>query len=346
MWNNLSENEDVKTYIAETNNDIIYWDEGIKAFNAFRNNSGKKDRSDHRHHAIDEFITACCSPKIIKVLSTYNAAKEEQHLDYRDKVDRQFDYSKFKESIATILVSHSEKQTLIKKRKNKIKTKEGIKEHITYAPQGKLHEESLYAKRNGATVRRVELFNEKSSDKKTLYEKASDLDYSVKGIVKWHYIDDNQLYQITKSRLEQLEKKAFTKEQMENNPFYRVSPKTPDKLTSKKNNKPLPIIKSVRKRFNTDRTLINLPAKDENGDVIYENRYAENESNFIMVFYKYGNNSLLNIRNVKADDYPSQKKIEEALKLKAFTLSHDKFNAIKIRLNILGEIEAKGEECF
>src|SRR5260221_9296470 len=198
MWNNLSENEDVKTYIAETNNDIIYWDEGIKAFNAFRNNSGKKDRSDHRHHAIDAFITACCSPKIIKVLSTYNAAKEEQHLDYRDKVDRQFDYSKFKESIATILVSHSEKQTLIKKRKNKIKTKEGIKEHITYAPQGKLHEESLYAKRNGATVRRVELFNEQSSDKKTLYEKASDLDYSVKGIVKWHYIDDNQLYQITK----------------------------------------------------------------------------------------------------------------------------------------------------
>ena len=331
---------------------------------------------------------------------------------------------------------------MIKKRKNKIKTKEGIIEHTTYAPQGKLHEESFYAKRNGATVRRVELFNEQSTDKKTLYEKASDLDYSVKGTVKWNYIEDKQLYQITKNRLSQLQKRAFTKEQMENNPFYRVSPETPNKLTSKKNNKPLPIVKSVRKRFNTDRTLINLPAKDENGNIITENRYADNESNFIMVFYangnksfarpitffnsvknkkykkpllpdeiiykeiiyglnkelpwlkggdivfvckeeeninniewqnvsdlknrlfkvkgfstlitpnpkygnyEYGNTSLLNIKNVKADDYPSQKKIEDALKLKAFTLSHDKFNAIKVRINILGEIEAKGEECF
>jgi len=62
--------------------------------------------------------------------------------------------------------------------------------------------------------------------------------------------------------------------------------------------------------------------------------------------YEYGNTSLLNIRIVKTDDYPSQKKVEDALKLKAFTLSHDKLNAIKVRINILGEIEAKGSECF
>lgn len=441
-WNKLSENEDLKLFITKTKNDLLYWDAGIKQFNEFRNKSGKKDRNDHRHHAVDAFVIACCSPKIIKELSTYNAIREEQHLEEREKIERNFEYTKLKESIVNILVSHSEKQTLIKKRKNRIKTKEGIKEYITYATQGKLHEESFYAKRNNATVRRVELFNDQSTDKKTLYEKASDLDYSVKGVVKWHYIEDNQLYQITRNRLKQLDKKAFIKEQMENNPFYRVSPKNPNNLNSKKNNKPLPIVKSVRKRFNIDRTLINLPAKNGNKEIIFQNRYSNNESNFIMAFYKngknifarpvsffdsvknkrikkillpdeieykkityginsempwimngdilficnndekaeninwddltllkrklfkvkgistlitpnpkygnyeYGNTSLLNIRISKTDNYPSQKKIEDALKLKAFTLSHDKLNAIKVRLNILGEITAKGEECF
>lgn len=441
-WSNLSEDEDAKTYVAETNNDIIYWDEEIKKFNAFRNMDGKKDRTDHRHHAIDAFVTACTSPTIIKELSTYNAAKEEQHLEYRDRVDRRFNYSQLKEGIAIILVSHSEKQSLIKKRKNKIKTKEGIKEQITYAPQGKLHEESFYAKRNGATVRRVELFDDQRTDKKTLFDSPSDLNYSVKGVIKWNYIDDKQLYEITKIRLQELNTKAFTKEEMENKPFYRVSPKDTGKLTSKKKNKPLPIVKSIRKRYNTDRTLIHLPAKDETGNVLYENRYADNDSNYVIAFYQngeksfarpisffksvkakqnqkvllpdevvyrnityglnsklpwlkggdivfvcingetmenvdwkdfsflkkrifkvkgfstlitpnptygnyeFGNTSLLNIRIAKASSYPSQKNVENALNLKAFTLSHDKFKGIKLRINILGEIEAKGEECF
>lgn len=441
-WDKLSENEDLKQFIKETNNDLLYWEEGIKTFDALRNKSGKKDRSDHRHHAIDAFVIAACSPEIIKELSTYNTIREEQHLSMREKINRNFDYTKLKESIATILVSHSEKQSLIKKRINRIKTKERIKEQITFAPQGKLHEESFYAKLNNATVRRVELFNDQSTDKKTPYEKPSDLDYMVKGNVKWHYIDDIQLYKITKDRLEQLGKKSFTKEQMENNPFYRVSPNNPENFKSKKDGKPLPIVKSVRKRFNIDRTLINLPAKNEDKKIIFSNRYSNNESNYVMAFYKngkkvfarpvsfftsvenkrnkklllpdeitykntvfginndmpwimngdilfllddnekvenidwdnlellkkklfkvkgistlvtpnpnygnyeYGNTSLLNIRIAKTDSYPSQKKIEEALKLKAFTLSHDKLNAIKVRLNILGEIEAKGKECF
>ena len=439
-WKNLNDNQELKQYILETNNDLLYWNNEIQKFNDFRNKSGKKDRSDHRHHAIDAFLTACSSPKIIKELSTYNAIREDRHLRDRDKIQRHFDYSLLKKSISEILVSHSEKRTFIKKRKNRIRTKNGIKEHFTYSPQGKLHEESFYAKRNGATVRRVELFDDQRQDK-ALFDNATDLDYTVKKVVKWHYIDDSQLYEITKKRLQNMDTRAFTKDAMENKPFHRVSPLTPDKLTSKKN-KPLPIVKSVRKRFNTDRTLINLPAKDENKEVVNENRYADNDSNYIIVFYKnglksfarpttffnaikskrtnnslipdeleyknlvygidkelpwlksgdivllktdneisskiewenndflksrlfkvkgfstlitpnpqygnyeYGTISFLNTRVVKSDNYPSQKKIDEALKLKSFTLSHDKFSAIKVRINILGEIIAKGEECF
>lgn len=449
----FEDNNQIEKYIKETNNDLIYWQTEKEQFEQFRNKDGKKDRSDHRHHAVDAFVIGCCSPQIIKTLSTYNAQKEIQHLQQRDWIDKNFDYEQLKKITSEILVSHSEKQSLIKKRKNRIKTKNGVVEHITYAPQGKLHEESFYAKRNGATVRRVQLFNEDSTDKKILYEKASDLDYSVKGVVKWHYIDDDELYQITKSRLENFAKKAFTKEQMIASPFYRVSPNSLEKITSKKE-KPLPIVKSIRKRFNTDRTLINLPAKDENKNILTSNRYTDNDSNAVMILYEniirdkkgntkkperdfellsfyksiglknpnnmtfykdgklffdekndigfnsecrwlqngdlialfidekdkealewdnneimknrlfivkglsssivttnekeyeFGYVSLLKTKAAKPKSYSSEKDIADCIKLNSFKLSHIKLNAIKIRLNILGEIEAKGEECF
>lgn len=426
----FEDTKQLETYIKETNNDLIYWQTEKELFEQFRNKDGKKDRSDHRHHAIDAFVIACCSPEIIKTLSTFNAQKEIQNLQKRDWIEKNFDYYKLKKSIASILVSHSEKQSLIKKRINRIKTKNGIIEHITYAPQGKLHEESFYAKRNGATVRRVQLFNEDSTDKKTLYEKPSDLDYSVKGIVKWHYIDDQELYQITKARLENFDKKAFTKEQMIANPFYRVSPNTLKKITSKKD-KPLPIVKSIRKRFNADEKLIHLPAKDEYKNVIYQNRYSNNESNSMLLVYEQDNfdkkgnlkkpsqeykiisffeyvkakriSSKLfldeysdvglkaGLRRLSKGDFivkyydakeketfienPDNIPVERIFKIKGLssdsriingkeysygyvsiinnrktkgeeTVSNTKFNFLKVRLNILGEIEAVGEECF
>lgn len=219
--------------MSETKNDILFWDVEIKKFNDFRNNKGKKDRSDHRHHGIDAFVTACTSPAIIKELSTYNAIKEQQHLEIRDRVEKRFDYANLKKNIAAILVSHSEKQSLIKKRKNKIKTKEGVKEQITYAPQGKLHEESFYSRHNGITVRRIKLFDPQAQDK-AAFDDSEDLHYKVKGQTRWHYIDDAELYKITKQRLETYGKNAFVKEEMEKNPFLRTSPNSLNSKLSKK----------------------------------------------------------------------------------------------------------------
>lgn len=437
-WRNIKNNKDIQEYFSQTNNDLLYWYNQVELFNQFRNNDGRKDRSDHRHHAIDAFIIACCSPKIIQKLSTYNAAKEEQHSLYREKIDPTFSYIDLKNNISSILVSHSEKQSLIKKRINKIKAKNGTKSQATYAPQGKLHEESFYGKRNGATVRRVELFDDQRQEK-NLFDSSDNLHYKIKGEIKWNYIEDSQLYKITKRRLDELGKQAFTKEQMEKNPFFKVSPKTPEDLKSKNNQKPLPIVKSVRKRFNSDRTLIHLPAKDTEGIIINKNRYTENESNYVLVFYKngskkfarpitffnsvqnkknrspllpdeieykgiiygidqnlpwlkngdivllsdninevdfndnkyikehlfkvkgisslitpnekygnyeYGRVSLLKINISKGDNYPNKKDIKEAIKTNAFTISHDKFNAVKVRLNIIGDIVATGSECF
>jgi CRISPR-associated endonuclease Csn1 len=434
-WKDLRENKDTKEYFSLTNNDLLYWYDEVEKFNQFRNKDGKKDRSDHRHHAIDAFITACCSPRIIQQLSTFNAAREEQHLEYREKIDKNFNYLALKESIRLILVSHSEKQSFIKKRINKIKTSNGVIEQISYAPQGKLHEESFYGKRNGATVRRVELFDDQRQEK-NLFDSSDDLHYKVNGETKWNYIDDSELYSITKKRLEVLSKKAFTKEQMENNPFFRVSSKTPNELKSIKNKKPLPIVKSVRKRFNTDRTLIHLPAKDESGKIINDNRFVDNNSNSLLIIYEkdnfdkkgktkkvkreyelipfmeYINNKNPNKNKLKQRLFQDEKNgiglkeychwltkgdfivlyddkkqkeiylaamntipLNKIFKIKGLSsdsriisgteysygyasivslkqpkkeekVSHSKFNFIKIRLNILGEICAMGEECF
>jgi len=454
-WKKLNEDEHIAEFITETNDDLLYWYNQIEDFNQFRNKSGKKDRSDHRHHAIDAFVTACSSPRIIKILSTLNADREQNSLREREKFEICFDYQNLKTSISSILVSHSEKQTLIKKRKNRIKTNKGIIVNETYAPQGKLHQESFYSKINGATVRRVKLFEDQRPDK-ALFEKASDLSYTVKGITKWHYIGDKGLYKNTQNRLTKLQGKAFSKDEMEKTPFYNVSYKTPEKNTSSKKGKegkPIPIVKSVRKRFNIDRTLINLPAKNGDGNIVNVNRYADNDTNALMVLYEnlrtdkkgnfikserdfeilslykatskknpynpiiyengklfldekdsialnkdckfvkcgdivalyidenekenfdwtspnlkerlysvksisssivtasgkeyeFGYIYLLKTKASKALSYGSEKDILECIKINSFKISHQKFNAIKVRINILGEIVAKGESCF
>lgn len=440
-WSKIDTNPDAKRYQDETKEELIYWWNEVNLFNQFKSKSGKKDRSDHRHHAIDAFIIACCSPKIIKELSTFNAVKEERNLDSREEIERNFNYEDLKKSIKEILVSHQEKQTLIKKRINKIRTREKKITQVTFAPQGKLHQESYYSKVNGNVVRRVELYSDKRQDK-VLFESKEDLKYKGNSREKWNYIPEEQVHYAIEHRLNKLGRKALSKESMEQVPLYMASPFAPHQVLSKRG-KPLPIIKSVRKKFKKERSLINLPAKDFKGNILFENRWADNEDNYLVVFYKSGKKrfaqpisffkSVQNKRQsgklipdevkyrnknygidpmmpwikkgdilmvmkegesydsidwndkeilrsrlfkvkglssteddkgkhgiyeythislqsifkaIKGAIYAKQTDIEEALKLKSFSLSHVKLNAIKVRLNVLGEIIAKGDECF
>jgi CRISPR-associated endonuclease Csn1 len=430
-WHKLSENEDLKQYISTTKNDLFYWDEGIQKFNEFRNKSGKKDRSDHRHHAIDAFITACCSPKIIKELSTYNAIREKQNIGNRNKIERAFNYEQLKEKIAFILVSHSEKQTLIKKRKNRIKTKVGIQVHSTYAPQGSLHKETFYGKlkepeKQGYTskdvyISRSTLMNKNGSSELYLFD-------SVESLEK---IYDKNQQQVLKERFDRVngktdekgkQLKPFSEKSMKEFPIFSFTPNS-DK-TKSLNGKPLPVVKSIRTKYKNERSVV----------AISENRYADNDSNYLMVFYekeqtdKKGNKKkplrdfkLISFWNANKSKRENQKLFNDEIndlslykncqwlkKGDVFLLSEredsteidwkdvafissklcrvnelgfnptgdgyavikvephkliktkkDKYastgkfrklsesvNAIKVRLNILGEIEAKGEECF
>jgi len=450
-WNNIDKNNNVIDFQNETKLDFIFWWNKLNEFNQFRSKSGKKDRTDHRHHAIDAIITACCSPSIIKTLSTYNANREEIGSSLYDesgnitrrRINRYFDYNELKNNIHNIIVNHYEKRILIKKRINKIKTKNGIIKVNTYAPQGSLHEESFYGKREGNYVRRVRLFDDKRQDK-ILFTELKDLDNQGKGD-KWHFIPENQVYEIVKKRIEKFGKDAFKKEIMEAMPFYMQSHKSDEQILSK-NGKPLPIIKSVRQKYNIKRSMIQLNNKDEYGKIINKNRYVNNESNYMMVFYKnssgkkkfakpisffesvkrkqkneklipdeieyrndiygidnnlpwlktgdivflcldnenidninwndkillskrlfrvkgftssednskpkygtyeYGSVTLQNIKIAKVkENYKMPKNIEDRIKLPVFSMKSDKFNAIKVRLNSLGEIIKKGKECF
>lgn len=435
-WANISDSIELKEYQEATSNDLAFWQNQIDQFDQFKNKTNKKDRSDHRHHALDAFITACVTPKTIQLLSYYNAKKEEQNLPKRDYIERPFDYFALKTSIENILVSHSEKQGLIKKRINKIRTSTGTIEQITYAPQGKLHEDSFYGKRNGHTVRRVRLFDDQSQDKMA-FENVDDLYYIIKGEKKWSYIHEAQTHRLAELRIQQFGSKAFTQNELEKNPFFCSSPNSPENTLSKKG-KPLPVIKSVRKRYSLDRTLINLPIIND-GFIESYNRYVNNESNYILAFYnngkkrfarpvsffqavlnkrtgkslipdeieykeavygldrdlpwlmpgdlvivcdlntetslsdriwlknrlfkingvgtlitpnpkygdyEYGRMSLVKAHISNQNIYPNQKDINNAITLKSFSISHDKFQAIKVRLDILGDPIAFGKDCF
>ena len=282
-WGQLTENEDLKAYILETKNDLLFWDEGIRKFNEFRNKSGKKDRSDHRHHAIDAFITACCSPQIIKELSTYNAVRENQHLRDRDKIEKAFDYNDLKTSISNILVSHSEKQTLIKKRKNRIKTKEGVKEHFTYAPQGALHKETFYGKLKNPQIQ--------GYDKKNVYVSRSNLmsklgsaeTYQFESPVDLEKIYDGSQQKVLEDRFGFMKDKTdekgttlkpFSEKAMKIFPIYSYTPNE-DKTKSKKG-KPLPVIKGIRTKYKNERSVVE----------ISKNKFADNNSNYVMVLYE------------------------------------------------------------
>jgi CRISPR subtype II RNA-guided endonuclease Cas9/Csn1 len=439
-WSSLDENKEVKEYEMATKNELTYFWNKVREFNQFQNRSGKKDRSDHRQHAVDAFIIACTSLRITQVLSTYNRVKEEKHLQGRDEIERPFLEGELKDSIESILVSHLATQNLIKKRVNRIKTAQGTIKHHTFSPQGKLHQESFYSKINDSFVRRVELYADERQEKK-LFETVNDLEYAGKAKDKWHYVPDEGLHGNIKLRLETIGKNALSKESLEQQPFHMTSPKTPERFTSKKG-KPLPVIKSVRYRFNVERSMINLPAKDEHGQILFENRWVDNDTNYVMVFYEigkkriarplsffeavrrkqqmmnflpdeieyrgqtyginpsmpwlkmgdivvlckkeenihnidwadnkwlakrlfkvkglstsithneehgdyeYGRITLIAINRALSERPPTLKSLEEALKKPSFTLSHDKFDAIKVRLDPLGRIIGKGEECY
>lgn len=282
----------IKEYEKETGNSFASCMEMVKSFNQFKNKSGGgKDRTDHRHHAIDAFITACCSPSITKKLSTFNRYREENKEPLYDEygrltrklIEQPFDYAELKQKIKEILVCHKVNQKLIVSKLNRYKTGNGIMVQRTYAPQGALHKDGLYGKLKKPYLQ--------GFNKENVFVKRTPIyDPQQKKVVDISKVVDKKLREeILPTRIEKYgtPEKAFSKDALENDPLFMYSAKQfPNGNNKSKKGKQLPVIKNVRVINKNARNLIQLPAKDVNRKVIYDNRYAEAESNYIMALYE------------------------------------------------------------
>lgn len=265
----------------------------INSFEEFRGKYGKKDRTDHRHHAIDSFIIACCTRSVTQYLSNYNRVREEKGISFYDNfgninralVDRPFDYEILKQKIKEIIVAHNVNQKLIKSKINKYKTKNSIKEQKTYSPQGSLHKDGIYGKlknpknqgfnRKDVYVKRIPLINENI----TAFKKSEDL----------KKIYDTNIRKIMEIRINKYKSadKAFNKEALESDPLFLYSLKDfPIRGLLSKKGKSLPVIKNVRVANKNFQNLIQLKAKDEKRKIINENRYVEADGNYILCLYE------------------------------------------------------------
>ncbi|HNR15381.1 MAG TPA: type II CRISPR RNA-guided endonuclease Cas9 [Chitinophagaceae bacterium] len=105
-------------------------------------------RDDHRHHAIDAIIVALTSQSIIQRLNNLNkefhtyAALKENPLNFPEPMKDT--RNKVKMHLENTLISFKKPSSkVVSKKKNRIKTKNGIKVQETWAPRGSLHEDTV-----------------------------------------------------------------------------------------------------------------------------------------------------------------------------------------------------------
>ncbi|MCD6556629.1 MAG: hypothetical protein J7K64_05485 [Bacteroidales bacterium] len=111
----------------------------------------KKNRDDHRHHAIDAITIALTEQSYLQKLSTYNAQSDEKRRGKADKPTFETPWENFyndaKKAASEMLISHKANNKVLTKI-NKVIHKNGRK-FISkgYAAGGQLHKENVYGKR-------------------------------------------------------------------------------------------------------------------------------------------------------------------------------------------------------
>lgn len=134
----------------------------------------EKDRTDHRHHAIDALVVACSNISQLQKLSKWNRYKKaENPIDgFEDPMPNFRDQAI--QSIKKILVSHKKNNRILTTRIFKTKKDGKIYENLGVAARGELHKETVYGKRQapqqsteGFHIRKslVQLENKKHIDK-------------------------------------------------------------------------------------------------------------------------------------------------------------------------------------
>ena len=260
-----------------------------------------KNRSDHRHHALDSLVIALCSPEIIRQISTFNRVREErgiyEHDNYvMDNANIRYDLPKLevsktviKEALKQILVSSDVNQRLLVAQKNNFYDhKHSPTPQRTYSVRGGLHDENFFGKLKNPKLQGL--------DKEHVYVKRVDLtDAKFETRESLKIILDEKTRTILEKRFDNFKAQnikdhPFSVEGMIKNPVYMYSlsdyPNDPPTNPSSKNGKPLPVIKKVRIIGKNVRSFVPMIAKNAQGEVVNTNRHAEKAENYIMALYE------------------------------------------------------------
>lgn len=114
----------------------------------------KKNRDDHRHHAIDALVIALSKQSYFQQLSTYNAAREarkkgnifdREQLNFPDPWNGF--HSEAKKEAEKILVSHKQNRKVLTQVRKKITKNGKTFTSVGNAVRGQLHKENVYGQR-------------------------------------------------------------------------------------------------------------------------------------------------------------------------------------------------------
>lgn len=141
------ENEPPKIGKGERLTEAIVW---VDEFTGEIKYDPKKNRDDHRHHAIDAITVALTEQGYLQRLSTYHAKNEDakRGIDSTEKFPEPWDgfAADVKKAADAMFISHKQNNKVLTKISKTI-TKNGEKHRsVGFAARGQLHKETIYGK--------------------------------------------------------------------------------------------------------------------------------------------------------------------------------------------------------
>lgn len=243
----------------------------------------KKNRDDHRHHAIDAMVIALTNHRMVQELNRYNAQRDECKYGKTDRPVIEKPWPALRKDVEgaaqNILISHHKSNPVLKKvSMHVVKDGKKVKEQ-GMALRGQLHKETVFGKRQSPDVsepyyhvrKPVEALNDKQLKKI--------VDKRIRDIVIRARQDEKPLYRQMKDLLKKRTKEGEEGEQLIDQQIRELKDQI-DALYTLPNKKGEPVpIKKVRIR----EKLGNAELLKNSGEV---NQYVNPRNNHHVLIYK------------------------------------------------------------
>jgi len=261
----------------------------------------KKNRDDHRHHAIDAITIALTEQSYLQKLSTYNAQLDNKRRGKADKPTFETPWENFyndaKKAASEMLISHKANNKVLTKI-NKVIHKNGRK-FISkgYAAGGQLHKENVYGKRQAPSSEKPYYHIRKSVESLTTEKQINKIvDTKIRAIIlhakaqekiiKKEIDELNKQFKKAKTDFEEADiQNQLEQKQQEIKMLYSLP---------NKNGEPVPI-KKVRVKENLG-NMMQLKDKkvfaEKKGSEIELNQYVNPRNNHHVAIYKDANGEL------------------------------------------------------